>query len=91
MSEDLDAIILQVINGALAAAPEYLAEAENNRAELGIENPKEFVYGIVMGMAMGMGGAVLGAQGKAPTKENQAMVRDAIYRHVPDIRARLLG
>ena len=76
MSEDpLEAIILQTINGAIATIPGYMEE----------------IYGIVMGMALGMSGAILSAQEKPPTNEDQMRVRDIIYKHIPDIRERIFN
>jgi len=60
MSEDpLEAIILQTINGAIATIPGYMEEIKQNKETLKVENAQEFVYGIVMGMALGMSGAYL--------------------------------
>ncbi len=90
MSEDpLEAIIMQTINGAIATIPGYLEEIKENKDILKVENAKEFVYGIVMGMALGMSGAILSAQDKPPTVEDQMRVRDIIYKHIPEIRERI--
>ena len=90
MSEDpLEAIILQTINGAIATIPGYMEEIKQNKDTLKVENAEEFVYGIVMGMALGMSGAILSAQDKPPTNEDQMRVRDIIYKHIPDIRERI--
>lgn len=63
MSEDqLEMLITQTINGAVATIPAYLEEIKQNKEKLKVENPQEFVYGIVMGMALGMSGAILSAQ-----------------------------
>jgi len=92
MSEDpLEAIILQTINGALATVPGYLEEIKQNKDTLKVENAQEFVYGIVMGMALGMSGAILSAQDKPPTVEDQMRVRDIIYKHIPEIRERIFS
>jgi len=56
-----------------------------------VKNPEEFVYGIVMGMALGMSGAILSAQEKPPTPEDQMRVRDIIYKHIPEIRERIFN
>jgi hypothetical protein len=90
MSEDpLEAIIMQTINGAIATIPGYLQEIKENKEILKVENAQEFVYGIVMGMALGMSGAILSAQDKPPTVEDQMRVRDIIYKHIPEIRERI--
>ena len=90
MSEDhLEELILQVINGAVSTVPSYLEEIKENKETLKVENPQEFVYGIVMGMALGMGGAILSSQKEMPTAEDQIKIRDIVYKHIPDIRERI--
>lgn len=92
MSEDqLEEIILQTINGAVATIPAYLEEIKKNKDTLKVEDPKEFVYGIVMGMALGMSGAILSAQKESPTAEDQIKVRDIVYKHIPEIRERIFN
>jgi len=58
---------------------------------LKVENPQEFVYGIVIGMALGMGGAILSEQEKTPTTEDQMKIRDIVYKHIPEIRERIFN
>ena len=89
--EQLEEIILQTINGAVATIPAYLEEISQNKETLKVENPKEFVYGIVMGMALGMSGAILSAQKEIPTTEDQIKVRDIVYKHIPEIRERIFN
>jgi hypothetical protein len=92
MSEDpLEVIILQTINGAIATIPGYMEEIRENKDILKVENAEEFVYGVVMGMALGMSGAILSAQEKPPTAEDQIKVRDIIYKHIPEIRERIFS
>ena len=92
MSEDqLEELIAQTINGAVATIPSYLEEIKENREIFKVDNPKEFVFGIVMGMALGMSGAILSAQKEMPTKEDQIKVRDIIYKHMPEIRERIFS
>ena len=92
MSEDpLEAIILQTINGAITTIPGYMEEIRENKDTLKVENAEEFVYGVVMGMALGMSGAILSSQEKPPTAEDQMRVRDIIYKHIPDIRERIFS
>jgi hypothetical protein len=92
MSEDqLETLILQTINGAVATIPSYLEEIKENKEIFKVENPKEFVYGIVMGMALGMSGAIMSAQKEMPTAEDQIKVRDIIYKHIPEIRERIFN
>jgi len=92
MSEDqLETLITQTINGAMATIPSYLEEIKENKEIFKVENPKEFVYGIVMGMALGMSGAILSAQKEMPTEEDQIKVRDIIYKYLPEIRERIFN
>ena len=87
--EQLEMLITQTINGAVATIPSYLEEIEQNKEELKVENPKEFVYGVIMGMALGMSGAILSAQKESPTIEDQEKIRDIVYKHIPEIRERI--
>ncbi len=56
-----------------------------------MENPQEFVYGIVMGMALGVSGAILSAQKEMPTTEDQMKVKDIVYKYIPEIRERIFS
>ena len=92
MSEDqLEKLITQTINGAVATIPSYLEEIKENKEIFKVENPKEFVFGVVMGMALGMSGAILSAQKEMPTEEDQIKVRDIIYKYIPEIRERIFN
>ena len=92
MSEQqLEEIIIQTINGAVATIPAYMEEINQNKETLKVEDPKEFVYGIVIGMALGMSGAILSAQKEMPTAEDQIKVRDIVYKHIPEIRERIFN
>ena len=89
--EQMETLISQTINGAIATIPAYLEEIKENKETLKVEEPKEFVYGVVMGMALGMSGAILSAQKEMPTAEDQMKVRDLIYKHIPEIRERIFS
>ena len=89
--ESLEEILVQVINGAVATIPAYLDDIKENQDTLRVENPQEFVYGIVMGMALGMGGAILSSQKEVPTTEDQMKIRDIVYKHIPEIRERIFN
>ena len=93
MSEDpLETIILQTINGAIATIPGYLEEIKENKETLKVENADEFVYGMVMGMGLVTGQAMISMdQDKPPTKEDEIRVRDIIYKHIPEIRERIFN
>ena len=89
--EELEDIIEQTINGAISTIPAYMDEIKENKETLKVEDPKEFVYGMVMGMALGISGAFLSAQKEAPTPEDQIKVRDAVYKNIPQIRERIFN
>ena len=89
--EQLETLIIQVINGAIATIPSYLDEIKENKEVLKVENPQEFAYGIIMGIAFGIGGAILSAQKEMPTTEDQVKIRDIVYKHIPEIRERIFS
>jgi len=89
--EELESIITQTINSAVTTIPTYLKEIKENKETLKVENPQEFVYGIIMGMALGVSGAILSAQKEMPTTEEQMKVRDIVYKYIPEIRERIFS
>ena len=94
MSEDaqLEQLINQTLDGALATIPAHLLEIEQNKAILNVKDPKEFVFGLVMGMALGMASALLSAmKNGVPTPEDQLKIRDMVYKKVPQIREQLFS
>ncbi|HET9008662.1 MAG TPA: hypothetical protein VFN17_00875 [Nitrosarchaeum sp.] len=92
MNEDqMELLITQTINGAVLTIPAYLEDIKQNQEILKVENPHEFVYGMIMGMALGMSGALLSAQNEMPTAEEQMKVRDIIYKYIPEIREQIFS
>ena len=89
--EQLETLIIQVIDGAISTIPSYLDEIKENKEVLKVENPQEFAYGIIMGMALGMGGAILSAQKEMPTTEDQIKIKNIVYKHIPEIRERIFS
>ena len=89
MSEDeqLEMLIEQTINGAMATIPSHLEEIEQNKDELKVNDPKEFVYGIIMGMALGMASTALASmKQEMPTTEDQLKIRNMVFSKIPQIR-----
>ena len=89
--EQIETLITQTINGAALTIPAYLEDIKQNQETLKVENPQEFVYGMIMGMALGMSGALLSSQKEMPTAEEQMKVRDIIYKYIPEIRERIFS
>ena len=89
--EQIEMLITQTINGAVLTIPSYLEDIKQNQETLKVENPQEFVYGMIMGMALGMSGALLSAQEEMPTAEEQMKVRDIIYKYIPEIREQIFS
>jgi hypothetical protein len=89
--KELETIIEQTINGAVLTIPAYMDEIKENKEVFKVEDPKEFVYGLVMGMALGLSGAILSAQETPPTPEDQIKVRDLVYKNIPQIRERIFS
>ena len=94
MSEDekLEQLINQTLDGAMASIPAHLLEIEQNKKILQVDNPKEFVFGLVMGMSLGLASAMLSAMKKGvPSPQDQLKIRDMVYKKVPQIRERLFN
>ena len=89
--EQIETLITQTINGAVLTIPSYIEDIKQNQETLKVENPQEFVYGMIMGMASGMSGALLSAQKEMPTTEEQMKVRDIIYKYIPEIREQIFS
>lgn len=89
MSEDeqLEMLIEQTINGAMATIPTHLEEIEQNKDTLKVNDPKEFVYGIIMGMALGMASTALASlKQEIPSAEDQLKIRNMVFSKIPQIR-----
>ena len=87
-NEQIDEIIEQIINGAVATIPAYLEEIKENKEIFQSKDPKEFIFGIILGMALGISGVIV-TQNEPPTEEIQKQIRDTVYKHIPDIRTRI--
>lgn len=89
MSEDeqLEMLIEQTINGAMATIPVHLEEIEQNKDTLKVTDPKEFVFGVIMGMALGMASTALASlKQEMPSPEDQLKIRDMVFSKIPQIR-----
>jgi len=91
-NEQLEQLINQTLDGALATIPAHLQEIEQNKDIIQVENPNEFVYGLIIGSALttGIMGLVQIKQG-LPTPEDQIKIRDMVYKKIPQVRERIFG
>ena len=85
--EDLQAMINQTVELAISQKDAYFKEIEASNEILKINDPKEFVFGLIMGQILGLGVAAL-AQMKASsgqgnqTPQDQMKVRDLSLIHI---------
>jgi len=91
-NDQLEQLINQTLDGALATIPAHLQEIEQNKDIIQVENLNEFVYGLIIGSALttGIMGLVQIKQG-LPTAEDQIKIRDMVYKKIPQIRERIFG
>ncbi|MGQ0605900.1 MAG: hypothetical protein ACT4OD_02965 [Candidatus Nitrosotenuis sp.] len=90
--EQLEELIMQTLDGTLSTIPIYIQEIEQNKAELQVHDVKEFVFGVIMGMSLGMVSTAIAAmRNGVPSEEDQMKVRDMVYDKIPQIRERIFG
>ena len=88
-SDQLEMLIEQTINGAIATIPEQIKEIDQQKDALQIGDPKEFVYGLIMGMSMGLAGAFISASKGVPTEEDQLMIKNIIFKKMSVVREQI--
>lgn len=94
MSEDeqLEQLINQTLDGSLATIPAHLQEIEQNKHIVQTENPKEFVFGLIVGAALTTGiTGIVQIKKSMPTPEDQIKIRDMVYKKIPQIRERIFN
>jgi hypothetical protein len=90
--QQLEELIMQTLDGTLSTIPIYIQEVEQNKAELQVNDVKEFVFGVIIGMALGMASTAIAAmRNGVPTEEDQIKVRDIVYSKIPQMRERIFG
>ena len=83
--EQLEQLINQTLDGALATIQAHLDEIEQNNEIVKVENPKEFVYGLIVGSALTTGiTGLVQLKKELPTPEDQIQIDTANrYRSTP--------
>jgi hypothetical protein len=90
--EQIDELIVQTLDGAIAMIPAYMNEVEKSKSDLKVKDTREFVYGMIMGMALGMASAAVAALRQSmPSEEDQIKIRDMVYSKIPLVRERIFG
>ena len=84
--KDLVDLIDRTINEVIATAPMHLENISEDPQAMQVGDPKEFVYGMIMGMALGMGTMVMTTKAGVPTEEDQIMIREMVHSKIPRIR-----
>jgi len=86
-NQALEELVKRTIEGAIQAVPAHLYEIEASKDVLKVADKNEFVYGLVMGMGLGMAtAAVTTLKRQIPTSEDLMRIKNLIYKMVPEIR-----
>ena len=88
--DQLESMVDQLVGAAVATIPAYRDDIRQNEETFRVENPDEFVFGVVMGMVLGLGGAMLGSDGSL-SRDDHERVKDMVYDRIPEIRKRIFG
>ena len=86
-NQTLEELVKRTIEGAIQSIPAHLYEVEASNDILKVVDKKEFVYGLVMGMGLGMATAAVATFKKEiPTSEDLMRIKNFVYKMVTDIR-----
>ncbi len=86
-NQALEELVKRTIEGAIQAVPAHLYEVEASKDILKVVDKNEFVYGLVMGMGLGMAtAAVTTFKREIPTSEDLMRIKNIVYKMIPEIR-----
>ncbi|HSB57938.1 MAG TPA: hypothetical protein VLD38_09055 [Nitrosopumilaceae archaeon] len=86
-NQKLEELVRRTIEGAIQAIPAHLYEVEASKEVLKVTDKNEFVYGLVMGMGLGMATAAVATfRQDIPTSEDLMRIKNLLYKMVPIIR-----
>jgi hypothetical protein len=86
-NQALEELVKRTIEGAIQAVPAHLYEVEASKDILKVVDKNEFIYGLVMGMGLGMTtAAVTTFKHEIPTSEDLMRIKNIVYKMIPEIR-----
>ena len=88
--EKLEELVKRTIDGAIQSIPAHLYEIEASNDVLKVEDKDEFVYGLVLGMGLGMATAAVATfKEGVPTSEDLMRIKNIVYKMIPKIREQI--
>ena len=86
-NQTLEELVKRTIEGAIQSIPAHLYEVEASKEILKVADKNEFVYGLVVGMGLGMAtAAVATLKREIPSSEDLMRIKNLVYKMVPVIR-----
>ena len=86
-NQTLEELVKRTIEGAIQSIPAHLYEVESSKDILKVVDKNEFVYGLVVGMGLGMATAAVATfKREIPTSEDLMRIKNLVYKMVPVIR-----
>jgi len=89
-NQTLEELVKRTIDGAIQSIPAHFYEIQSSNDILKVSNQKEFVYGLVVGMGLGMATAAVTTFKQAiPTSEDLMRIKNMVYKTIPQIREQI--
>ena len=86
-NQTLEELVKRTIEGAIQSIPAHIYEVESSKDILKVVDKNEFVYGLVVGMGLGMATAAVATfKREIPTSEDLMRIKNLVYKMVPVIR-----
>ena len=89
-NQTLEELVKRTIDGAIQSIPAHFYEIQSSNDILKINDQKEFVYGLVVGMGLGMAtAAVTTLKKNIPSSEDLMRIKNIVYKMIPKIREQI--
>jgi len=89
-NQKLEELVKRTIDGAIQSIPGHFYEIQSSNDILKVSDQKEFVYGLVVGMGLGMATvAVTTLKQEMPTAEDLLRIKNMVYKMIPQIREQI--